>query len=374
MYTLGLVFLILAVGSWLVVSVARFSWLSAQPDEWLLRVRNGKVVEAGVGIFIWRRPGDVIARFSSTIQRVRFSAEALTAEHLAVVVDGFILWSVAPDPEKAFRAFSKLGIANLDRFPVVLKSRSHLLTSAQHHAFQALLGAEVRALVASLRLEDLLRGEHHLLGGLEERLQSLSERLGIVIERTEILQVQPADRSLLRDLSARSEESVREEAANARLEAAARLRQRQAQESEKEAAEEAEVRLAKVEGDRKVALREQETEAERQLAAEAKALELLMARQERDEAELSRALDRTRRIADADRDAAIARQTAEETKTQALRDHELAKLVAEQVGRAMSSWKIREGKWIQIGEDSPGGAVAKMVLSMRELLARPNGH
>jgi hypothetical protein len=334
----------------------RFAWVSAQPDEWLLRVRNGKVVRAGVGIFTWRRPGDVIARFSSTIQRVRFSSEALTAEHLAVVVDGFILWSVAPDAEKAFRAFSKLGIANLDRQPVALKSRSHLLTSQQHHAFQALLSAEMRAQVASVRLDDLLTVDHQLRRGLEQRLGLLSERLGIEIERTEILRVQPADPNLLRDLSARSEESVREEAANARRETAARLRQRQAEESKKEAAEAAEIRLATVEGDRKVEL------------------ELLLARQDREEKELSRSLDRTRRMAEADRDAAIARQAAEEQKSQPVRDHELSKLIAEQVTRAMASWKIREGKWIQVGDDAPGAAVTKMVMGMRELLVRPSGH
>lgn len=353
-------------------TIVRLSWITAEPDEWLLRVRNGKVVDAGIGISIWRRPGDVIARFSSTIQRVRFSVEALSTEHLTVLVDGFILWSVAPDVERAFRAFSKLGLANLDRPPAALKSRAHLLTSSQHHAFQALLAAEVRAHVASLSLDDLLTEHRKLLGGLEDRLQSLSETLGIVIERTEILQLQPADRSLLRDLSAQSEENVREQAAKARLEAAARLRQLQAEESKRDAADEAGVRLAKVEGDRQVALREQEAEAERQLSAEARAFELFGARREREEAELSFALDRVRRTAEADRDGAIARQAAEEQKSQAVRDHELSKFVAEQTARAMASWRIREGRWIHLGEDSPGTAVAKMILGVRELIARPS--
>src|SRR5687768_5526572 len=98
-------------------AVLRYARMSAQPDEWLLHIRNGKVLDAGIGINLWRRPDDVIARFSSAVQRVRFTAEAPSAEHLAVRVDGFVLWSVALDPERAFRAFSKLGIANLDRPP-----------------------------------------------------------------------------------------------------------------------------------------------------------------------------------------------------------------------------------------------------------------
>jgi hypothetical protein len=302
---------------------------------------------------------------------VRFSVEALSVEHLAVVVDGFILWSVAPDVERAFRAFSKLGIANLDRPPAALKSRAHLLTSSQHHAFQALLAAELRAHVSSLTLFELLTAQRKLIGGLEDRLQSLSETLGIVIERTEILQVQPADQNLLRDLSARSEENVREEAARARLEAAARLRQRQGEEAKRAAGEEAELRLAKVNGEREVALRAQETETERQLAAERGAMTLFQARRGREEAELSFGLDRLRRSAEAERDASLARQAAEEQKSQTVRDHELSKFVAEQTARAMAAWRIREGKWIQMGDDTPGGAVAKMILGMRELLDRP---
>jgi hypothetical protein len=59
-------------------------------------MRNGRVIDAGIGLSLFRRPGDVGARFSSTVQRVRFTVEATSAEHLPLVIDGFILWSVAP--------------------------------------------------------------------------------------------------------------------------------------------------------------------------------------------------------------------------------------------------------------------------------------
>jgi flotillin len=372
MLDLAIVAALAAFVTGFLVFAVRHSWLTAQPDEWLLRVRNGRVVVAGIGITTWRKPGDVVVRFSSTIQRVRFSVAALTAEHLAVALDGFILWSVSPEPELAFRAFSKLGIANLDRPPPALKSRAHLLTSSQHHAFQALLAAELRAHIGTLSLEELLSSPRKLVGGLEDRLRSLSETLGIVMERTEILQVQPADKDLLRDLSARPEEAVREEAANARLEAVARLRQRQAEEAKHAAAEEAELGLAKVEGARLVSLREQEAETERQFAAEEALTKLYEARRERDEAELTLTLARMRRTADAERDAAIARQTAEEQKSPSVRENELSKLVAEQTAHAMASWQIRDAKWIQVGEDNPVGLVTKMILGMRELVERPS--
>jgi hypothetical protein len=338
--------------SWLLalaglIAWVRGFWVAAQPDQWLLRVRNGKVVDAGIGIHVWRRPGDVIVRFSSTVQRVRFTAEALSAEHVTLAVDGFILWSVAPEPEKAFRAFSKLGIANLDHPPPGLKSRAHLLTSLQHHAFQALLAAEVRAEASTMPLADLLGGDRRLVKGLADRLALFSENLGIDIERIEIIRVEPADKNLLRDLSARSEEAVREEAAHARLEAAARLRQRQAEESKREAAETAAI----------------------QLATEAGALELIEARRRREEVELSMEIEKKRLTAEGDRDALLALEAVEEQKSQAVRDHELSKFVAEQVAKAMASWRINEGKWIQLGQASPVSAVAEILVGMKELVA-----
>jgi hypothetical protein len=346
MKSLALVFLLLFAVAALARSV-RYFWVAAEPDQWLLRIRDGKVVDAGIGIRLWRIPGDVIVRFSSTVQRVRFAADAFSAEHLPVVTDGFVLWSVAPDPEKAFRAFRKLGIANLDHPPAGLKSRAHLLTSAQHHAFQALLAAETRAQASVLSLGDLLSGDRRFVEGLERRLASFADNLGIDIERVEILQVQPADRNLLRDLSAQSEESVREAAAHARLEAAARLRQRQAEESKREAAESAAL----------------------ELATEAGALELLYSRQKREELELAMAIEKKLRTAKGDRDAALALQAVEEQKSQAVRDHELAKFVAEQTAKAMASWRMREGKWIQLGASSPVAAVAEVLVGMKELVS-----
>jgi len=351
----------------------RSAWVIAEPDEWLLCIRNGKVVGAGIGISIWRRPGDIVARFSSTVQRVRFSVDARTAEHLALRVEGFILWSVSPDAEGAFRAFSKLGIVNLNHAQgrsAAPKSRAHLLTSAQHHAFQALLAAEVRAHVSSRSLGELLTEPNTLVQGLSERFASLSSALGIRIERTEILEVQPVDPKLLKDLSARSEEGIREEAEGARLEAAERLGAQKAAANARQASLDLSARLAAVEGDRQVVLREGESAVERQLAAEAGALQVLEARHEREEGELELALDRVRRTAEVERDAALARGAAEERKSQAVRDLELAKLIAERATAAMESWQIRDAKWVSLGDTSPATSIASMIGAVRELVGK----
>ena len=65
-----------------VVRAIRWSWVVARPDEWLLRIRDGVLVRSGIGISVWRRPGDVVVRYTSAVQRVTFSALAPSREQV----------------------------------------------------------------------------------------------------------------------------------------------------------------------------------------------------------------------------------------------------------------------------------------------------
>jgi regulator of protease activity HflC (stomatin/prohibitin superfamily) len=81
-----------------------------RPDEWVLKIRNGKLVAAGIGIVSVRMPWERIVRFTAAMQRVAFTSSALSSESLPISVEGFVLWSVSPDHDGPFKAFSKLGI------------------------------------------------------------------------------------------------------------------------------------------------------------------------------------------------------------------------------------------------------------------------
>jgi regulator of protease activity HflC (stomatin/prohibitin superfamily) len=312
-------------------------YVAAQPDEWLLCIRNGRLVKAGVGISLWRRPGDVVVRFTSTVQRVGFAVTALSRERLAVSLDGFILWSVSPEGEGPFRAFQKLGVVNLDRPPRDLKSTRHLLSTPQHRAFQQLLGAAVQRLSAARSLDELLLRQDALVVELGAQLAPLEQEMGVRIERVELLQVRPTDGDLLRQTSAQVEERVREEAGAARAES-----------------------------------RRQELEREKalQLAQEANALEVAKAAAQREELQLQARLDRIRREAEASRDAIAAVASAEEQKSQGVRDHELSRLVAEKVGDALKALPLREARWISVGPDSPAGSLAALFEATRSAISR----
>jgi hypothetical protein len=353
----------------------------AQPDEWLLCIRNGGLVKAGVGIYLWRRPGDVVARFTSTMQRVGFAVDALSHERLRVSVEGFILWSVSPEGDGPFRAFQKLGLVNLDTRPRDLKSPKHLLSTPQHRAFQQLLGAAVQRLAATKSLEDLLLRQSELVTGLRSQFAVLEQEMGIRVEQIEILRVRPADEELLRQMSAEVEERIREQAWNIHLETNERAKRREIESDARVAEEQAEargqelvrektLRLAQIAHDRDVKAREQEIAREQALVEEARAAEIAKAVLGREELLLTARLDRIRREAEASRDAITAVASAEEKKSQAVRDHELARLVAEKVADALKELPLHEARWVTVGPDSPAGSLAALIGAAGELAAK----
>jgi hypothetical protein len=369
--------LALAAAALLGLALAR-RLVTAQPDEWLLRIRNGRLVEAGVGIYLLRWPGDVVVRFTSTLQRVGFAVDALSSERLRVSIYGFILWSVGGGKDGPFRAFQKLGLVNLDAPPRDLKSPKHLLSAPQHRAFQQLLGAAAQRLAATRPLEELLLRQGALVADLRRQLAQLEAEMGIRVDQVEVAQVRPADEELMRQMAAQVEERVREEAANVRLEALergkrraieseARLAQGQAESRKQELEREKAIRLAQVEHEREVEAREQERLRERALMEEARALDVARAIAEREEMQLAVRLDRIRREAEASRDAISAVAEAEERKSQGVRDHELARLVAEKVGDALKALPLREARWVTVGPDSPAGSLAGLIAAAREL-------
>ena len=326
------------------VARARSFLVVAQPDQWLLCIRNGKLVKAGIGIYSWRRPGDVVARFTSTMQRVGFSVSGLSKERLRVVIDGFILWSISGAGDGPFRAFQKLGVVNLDAHPFGLTSPKHLLSTAQHRAFQQLLGAVVQRLTTTQSLDDLLLRQDTLVTELRGELARFEADIGIRIDEVEILKVRPEDEALLGQMSAGVEERVREEAAAAR---------------KRDLDREQALRLMQLEHERELKGREQDVLREQAVAA-----------LQREELELAARLDRIRREAEANRDAMSAVASAEELKSQGVRDYELGKLVAEKGGDALKELPLKEARWVTVGQDSPVSSLAALLTTARELTTK----
>ncbi len=405
----SLAVLLFIVGPVIALFWARWSFVASQPDEWLIKVRDGQLEKAGIGISLWRRPGDLIARFSSTIQRVSFKVEALTQEHLHVLIEGFVLWSVSPQDQGPFLVFRNLGVANLNNPHHDLTSKKHLLTKQQYCAFQGVFGAEVQRYAATALLDELMLGQDKVVEEVTQQLRDISVPLGIHIEQFQLLQVKPVDPALARALSTRYEEQAREKEAQIRLETGERMKKREIDSSTSLAREESNahrdtqayaaqveleleqrraelldaqnhvkrqqleyegaLKMEQLEIERKTKLRVQEIERERQLAADAAQQELTEARIRREDTEAKAKQARMLGEAEAQRDAMLALNSAEEKRPQAVRDHELARLVTEKVAQALGSLPLKDARWLNIGNESPIASIAAAIGEIRKLFS-----
>jgi hypothetical protein len=371
--------------------------VTSAPDEWLLRIRHGQLIDSGVGVIMLRRPGDIFARFSSTVQRVGFTLETLTADRLQVTMEGFILWSVAEKDDAPFQAFRSLGLANLLNAPKDLGHPKHLLTKPQYRAFQQIVAATAQRFASTLELNSLLRNQEAFVTGLSRRLSDDIEDRGVAINQVEILKIQPSDPEILAALCAGEDARIREEAAMIKLECNERITTKKREQATRESQEEASARrdrqahearialeierqkaklieekqaiqLQELESEGQIRERERLLEHNEAILAEDRSRQLLEARHARQAIELDFTLMKTRSKAEAERDAKLAILTVDAQKPQEVRDNELAMLTAEKLAEAIN---IKDGRWVTIG-DSPLASVGALLESFRSLTAPPH--
>ena len=80
----------------------RWGWMSAKPSEFLICMRGGKVVMSGQGATLFKWPWESVCIVPTTVQRLHFVADQVTAEKAGVQVTGVAVYRIA-EPLIAFR-------------------------------------------------------------------------------------------------------------------------------------------------------------------------------------------------------------------------------------------------------------------------------
>jgi hypothetical protein len=123
----------------------------SQPDEWLLCIRNGRLVKAGVGISLWSRPFDVVVRFTSTVQRVRFTREELDRQKAVQLAE-------LEQEEVRFQAkldrIRREAEANRDAIAAVASAEEQKSPGARDHELSRLVAEKVGDALKALPLKD----------------------------------------------------------------------------------------------------------------------------------------------------------------------------------------------------------------------------
>lgn len=102
-YVWGIAGLFVAAGSAGLYLHNRF--VESNPNEWLVVIRDGKLVQAGVGLKTFIGLTDTYVKFPSKVERVEFTANNVTKEMQGVIITGFAFWTVYREEDGPFRCY-----------------------------------------------------------------------------------------------------------------------------------------------------------------------------------------------------------------------------------------------------------------------------
>ncbi|MCX5748357.1 MAG: SPFH domain-containing protein, partial [Proteobacteria bacterium] len=166
------------------------SWgfIGAKPSEYLVCTRRGAIDRrrSGQGVRIFKWPWETVAIVPTTLQRIEFTADQITREHVGVEVTGIAVYRIA-EPELASRVLNfTYGEAASEKLAATLR--------------EMFIGA-VRRLVANLSLDECLTRRKEAIAtflvdeiapvvGGEGSLDDTTTRgWGVVLDTIEIQQV-----------------------------------------------------------------------------------------------------------------------------------------------------------------------------------------
>jgi flotillin len=220
------------------------SWgfISARPSEFLVRMRGGKVVTSGQGATCFKWPWDSVAIVPTSVQRLHFVADQVSAEKVGVKVTGVAVYRIA-DPLIAFRMLN---------FSYPERAQEKLSEMME----EMFIGA-VRRLVANLSVEhcmtrrkdalaqELMREIAPVVGGIGRVDDQTRRGWGVVVDSIEIQDVRVLSSTVFSQMQARYREEMSRAAREAEL-----LRERSVKMNEAEATRQ--IALAQVASDTEV--------------------------------------------------------------------------------------------------------------------------
>lgn len=176
-------------------------YVIAQPNEWMIVLREGKLLKCGVGISCFQGWNDKVVRFPSKIHKVPFSAQQVTTEMQGVEVSGIIIWSIYRDADGPLRAYKSLGADIHQSEPV----------AANQNLIEMASGI-VRHKIANSTINQILKNRQTIREDIKKELNKSINGWGVWLETVEITDVKILSASLFENLQTEFRESQRQKA------------------------------------------------------------------------------------------------------------------------------------------------------------------
>ena len=191
-------------------------YVAAEPNEWMLIMRNGQAINCGVGISQWVHFGDKVVRFPSKISKVNFSAQQVTKEVQGVEINGALIWSVFREKDGPLKAFRYLGEDLKNEVPV--SANAHLVEISN---------AIVRHRIANSTIDEILRNRDVVRNEIRNEMNKLVNGWGVWLESVEITDVKILSGTLFSNLQTPFREEQRIKAELIRMNTESFIREKQ---------------------------------------------------------------------------------------------------------------------------------------------------
>ena len=170
---------------------AKGQWVESGADEWLLVIRDGKLIKSGIGLKTFIGLTDTIVKFPSRVEQVNFTANNVTVEMQGVQITGFAFWSVYREEDGPFRCYKYMEGNN---------ANSNV---------QAMCESVLRSQIANSTLDQVLRNRNLLRDAIKLELKDQFKGWGVWLETVEITEVTISSNRLFKDLQADFRQATR---------------------------------------------------------------------------------------------------------------------------------------------------------------------
>ena len=187
-----------------VYSYVNSLWVEGKPNEWVVIMRNGEFVQAGIGLSTFIMPFDTHAIFTSKLVKVEITTQQVTKEMQGVEVSSMIEWTIDKKGEGPMKAFKNLDVQK----PVPTKANETL---------RAMASAIVRNQIANSTIDEALKNRQGLREAVMREMKEVVQGWGIHLSTVEVTDVKVASHTLFKDMQTQFREQNTKKATLERL-------------------------------------------------------------------------------------------------------------------------------------------------------------
>ena len=183
------------------ITFAQSFFVEGKPSEWVLVMRNGNLVKAGIGLKTFKGPFDQVAMYPAHMHKVNFSTQQVTKEMQSVEVSGMLVWTVNRIGNGPLNAYKNLG--------------SDLSTGNPREAnnsLEKMASAVVRSCIANSTITEMLSKRQLLRDAIKNEMFDVVKGWGVWLETIEITGVKICNGKLFKDLQTTFREKVHKDA------------------------------------------------------------------------------------------------------------------------------------------------------------------